>query len=239
MMVRWNRLYVIVLAMLTYSSLPAQQKTEPQVGSLERSAGSFVSLLDKKEYVKAANAFDAAMLKALPASELKQTWEKVLFQAGPYKKQISSRRETLDKFESVYVTCEFAKMKLDVQVVFDKEGKIAGLFFKPAKQPTPSGIEEIWEGAIEVNGVKFPLVFHTFKQKDGRYAGTMDSPDQGSTGNLLDVVIIKGDKIQLELKSAMMVFEGKLNKDGTEILGNFKQLEQSFPLTLKKVAHVK
>jgi hypothetical protein len=60
MMVRWNCLYVIVLAMLTYSSLAAQQ-TEPPAGSLERSAGSFVALLDKKEYVKATNAFDAAL----------------------------------------------------------------------------------------------------------------------------------------------------------------------------------
>ena len=239
MMARWNRLYVIVLAMVTYSSLAAQQKTEPPAGSLERSAGSFVTLLDKKEYVKATNAFDAAMFKALPAAELKQTWEKILFQAGPYKKQVSSRREASDKYESVYVTCEFAKMKLDAQVVFDKDGKIAGLFFQPAKQPTPTGVEEIWEGAIEVGGVKFPLVFHLFKQKEGSYAGTMDSPDQGKTGTVLDVVIIKGDKIQLELKSAMMVFEGKLNKDRKEIMGDFKQVGQSFPLTLKKVAQVK
>ncbi len=238
-MARLNRLYVMVLAILTYSSLPAQQKTEPQAGSLERSASSFISLLDKKEYVKAANSFDAAMLKALPAGELKQSWEKVLFQAGTYKKQISNRRETSDKFESVYVTCEFAKMKLDVQVVFGMDGKIAGLFFKPARQPTPAGVEEIWEGAIEVNGVKFPLVFHLFKQKDGRYAGTMDSPDQGITGTVLDVVVIKGDKVQLELKSAIMTFEGKLKKDGTEILGDFKQVGQSFPITLKKVVQVK
>lgn len=65
MMARSNRLYVIVLAVLTYASLPALQKTEPQAGSLESSASSFISLLDKKEYVKAAKTFDAAILKAL------------------------------------------------------------------------------------------------------------------------------------------------------------------------------
>jgi len=49
----------------------------------------------------------------------------------------------------------------------------------------------------------------------------------------------KGDKVQLELKSAMMVFEGTVNKERKEITGEFKQAGQAFPLTLKKVPQVK
>ena len=39
--------------------------------------------------------FDAAMLKALPADELKKTWEKVVGEAGAFKKRLGSRSRCL------------------------------------------------------------------------------------------------------------------------------------------------
>jgi hypothetical protein len=47
----------------------------------------------KGDFAKATGSFDAAMLKALPEAELKNTWEKVQAQVGAYKKQEGSRRE--------------------------------------------------------------------------------------------------------------------------------------------------
>jgi pimeloyl-ACP methyl ester carboxylesterase len=215
------------------------QKPETQAGSREQAAKAFVELLDKGEFAKATNDFDDAMRKALPPDELKKTWEKVLNQAGAYKKQVASRTDTTGKYETVYVTCEFARMQLDARVVFDKGGKITGLFFGPVKKPTPKGMEEIWEGTLKVGAVELRLVFHLFKQKDGTYAGTMDSPDQGATDIALDEVSVKDDTVRLELKSAKMVFEGKRSKDGQELAGDLKQAGQTFPLTLKRVAKVK
>src|SRR5262249_51535114 len=151
----------------------------------------------------------ATMFKALPPGELKKTWEKVIAQAGAYKKQMGSRQEKVDKYDIVYVTCEFAKMRLDARVVFDKADKITGLFFAPPKKPLPKGTEEIWEGTLKVAALELRLVFHLFKQPDGGYAGTMDSPDQGAKGIVLDKVSVTDDKVRLELDSAKMVFDGK------------------------------
>jgi hypothetical protein len=175
----------------------------------------------------------------MPTDELKKTWEKILGQAGAYKDQLGARRESSAKYEIVYVTCEFVKVKLDTRVVFDKDGKITGLFFSPTRNPAPTGAEEIWEGALKVGATNLRLVFHLFKQKDGTYTGTMDSPDQGAAGIVLDEVSVKADNVRLQLKSATVVFEGKRDKNGQQILGEFKQAGQSFPLTLNRSAESK
>ena len=136
------------------------------------------------------------------------------------------------KNEIVTVTCEFKKKKLDARVVFDKNGKITGLFFKT---PLPAGKEEIFEGMQRVGDIEIRLAFHFFKQENGTYLGTRDSPDQGAKNIPLDEVSIKGDAVRLELKSARMICEGKRDRNGEAIAGDFKQAGQSFPLTLKRV----
>jgi fermentation-respiration switch protein FrsA (DUF1100 family) len=232
----WNFVCALVVALLSFSSLIAQEQTETGAQPLAQAARSFVELLDKGEFAKATNQFDAAMLKALPPEKLKITWEKLLDQYGAYKKQLGSRLDASGKFRIVYVTCAFAKANVDARVVFDKDGKITGLFFNPTRKPMLKGTEEIWEGALKVGAMEIHLVFHLFKQNDGSYGATMDSPDQGAKNLVLDEVSVKDDTVRLELKSAKMVFEGKRSKDGKEITGDLKQVGQSFPLTLKRVA---
>jgi hypothetical protein len=224
----------MVIGMLSFSSAFGQEKPEAGGGKLEQAAGAFVGLLEKGEFARATEGFDAAMHKVMPPQELEKTWRKVLEQAGGFKKQLGSRLEKTPKYDVVLVTCEFAKMNLDARLVFDKEGRITGLFFGPSRKAVPAGAE-VWEGKLKAGAVEIRLVFHLSKQKDGRHEGTMDSPDQGAKGFALDEVSVKDDAVRLVLKSAGVVFEGRRSKDGQEIIGDFKQSGQSFPLTLKKV----
>jgi pimeloyl-ACP methyl ester carboxylesterase len=228
--------FAIVVGLLLSSILVAEDKAEKKETPLEKVAKAFVALLNKGEFEKATRDFDETMLKALPADKLKGTWEKVVGDAGTFKKQLGSRVEKSGKYEVVVVTCEFAKKKMDARVVFDRDGKISGLFFKA---PRPTGEEAIYEGTLKVGGIELRLVVHLFKQKDGTYLGTMDSPDQGAKDIALDEVSIKDDIVRLELKSAGMVYEGKRGKDGKEFRGDLKQAGQTFPLTLEKVAKAK
>jgi pimeloyl-ACP methyl ester carboxylesterase len=220
------------------AALCAQEKAQGKSNDLDRAAKAFVELLGKGDFASATKDFDATMQKVLPAEELKKAWQRVLDQAGVFKKLIGCRLEKSEKFDVVYVTCEFAKAKWDARVVFDKNGEIAGLNFAPTAKPKPKGVEEIWEGKLNAGPVEIRLVFHLFKQKDGSYAGLMDSPDQGAKDLELDEVSIKDDAVRIELKKAGVVFEGKRSKDGQEISGDFKQAGRSFPLTVKKVTKV-
>lgn len=218
--------------LMSLLGVAAQDKTSGPA-ALEQTARAFVELLGKGEFAAAARDFDATMQKVLPPDELKKTWEKQLREAGAFQKPLATRVERKGKYDIVYVTCAYAKGKWDTRVVFDKDAKITGLFFSRSR---PGGTEEVYEGTLKAGAVEIRLVFHLFKQKDGSYAGTMDSPDQGARDIALDTVSVKDDAVRVELTAAKLVFEGKRNNDGQEIAGTFKQAGQAFPLTLKRVA---
>jgi uncharacterized protein len=230
MLARCGFVPALALAVLAPSGALAQEKAQPRPGALKQAARAFVEQLDKGAFARATQSFDATMLKVMPPDELKKAWELIVRQAGAFKKQLGTRVETQDKYHIVYVTCAFARATFDARVVFDKDAKIAGLRFLPA------GAEEIYEGTFKAGATKVRLVFHLFKQQGGGHAGTMDSPDQGVNGLVLDEVSVKGDAVRLELGIAKIVFEGKRGKGGREIAGTFKQAGMSFPLTLKRVA---
>jgi len=213
--------------------LPGQEQSAKV--SRTETAKNFVQLLVDGKFDKAVADFDAVMLKVMPADQLKQTWEGVLADAGAYKKTLETRTETAGIYRVVHVTCEFAKRPLDVHIVFNKAGKISGLQFRA---PAPKGTEEIWEGKLKVGVIELRIVFHLFKAKDGSYAGTMDSPDQGAKGIPLDEVSFKDNALGLKLKRAAIVVDGTRDKSGQEIKGHFKQGKQTIPLTLKRVTKV-
>jgi pimeloyl-ACP methyl ester carboxylesterase len=239
MLARCGFVSALALAVPALFGALAREQARPKPGALERAARAFVQRLAKGEFAKATQSFNPAMLKGVPADELKKTWEQIVGKAGAFRKQLGTRAATEAKYDVVYVTCAFAKATLDARVVFDKDGKIAGLQFRPAAKPAPTGAEEIYEGTLKAGATETRLVFHLFRQKDGSYAGTMDSPDQGAKGLVLDKVSVKGDSVRLEFSSATIVFEGKRGKAGREIAGTFRQAGLSFPLMLRRVAKVK
>lgn len=96
-------------------------------------ARDFVSQLSKKEYSSAANGFNSAMKQALPDDKLEEIWSSLIFKLGQFKNQERYRTQAISQYEVVFVTCVFEKDYLDVKVVFDNSGKIAGLYFLPVK----------------------------------------------------------------------------------------------------------
>ncbi len=92
--------------------------------------------MEKGDFQLAVRDFDPTMLKLSGPEKLEPMWTKQLpAQIGAFKKQAGARREQLQGYEIVLVTCEFEKATLDARVVFDKAGKIAGLQFVPPAPP--------------------------------------------------------------------------------------------------------
>lgn len=96
-------------------------------------------------------------------------------------------------------------------------------------------IEGAWQGILKVSGIELRIVFKISEQSDGVLTASMDSPDQGAKDIPADEVIFENGNLRLEIKSAMGVFEGKLQDDNLSIEGEWKQSGQSFPLVLKRV----
>ncbi len=100
------------------------------------SAGQdFVNLLVKGDFATAVTRYDDTMATALPEPKLRAAWDTVESQAGDFQRQLRARTEKDREYDVVLVTCQFEKAVLDTKVVFDANGKVAGLFFLPATPP--------------------------------------------------------------------------------------------------------
>ncbi|MGZ5423852.1 MAG: alpha/beta hydrolase, partial [Candidatus Aminicenantales bacterium] len=114
---------------------------------------------------------DATMLKVFDADKIKAMWTKQLpAQVGAFKKQAGTRRDQLQGYEIVLVTCEFEKTTLDARVVFDKAGKIAGLGFVPTAPPAT------YEPPAYADPAKFEETEVTVGSGDWTLPGTLTMP---------------------------------------------------------------
>ncbi len=95
----------------------------------EALAQGLVELLAQGRYQDVVRTFDAGLKDVLPADKLQEAWESVLTQFGSYQGQIGTRLEEREGYDLVEVTTEFSQGSLDVQVLFDQAGLVAGLFF--------------------------------------------------------------------------------------------------------------
>jgi hypothetical protein len=91
-----------------------------------------VNRLVKGDFAWVTQQFDPTMQKALPETQLKSTWDSVVAQYGAFQSQqmvATSKERGLDV---AMVTCQFAKARLKVKVVFNKKLQISGLWINPA-----------------------------------------------------------------------------------------------------------
>lgn len=130
---------IVLLALLPLVALYGTScSSEPEAGPpLEGEiidlAEEFIDNLVDENYSSAAAFFNAQMKKAMPERKLKQAWEQLLQQAGPYKGVLEKRFEQGDDYAAVNVITEFAEMQLNIRVVFDGDNRVAGLWFQPAE----------------------------------------------------------------------------------------------------------
>lgn len=103
----------------------------PPAGDLEAAARYFTTLLADGKYAEAAALFDPQMAAAFPVAKLKATWEEVIRNVGALQgiKEVRMAQEA--GYRIAYVACDFARNPLDMKVVFDAQGRIAGLWFVP------------------------------------------------------------------------------------------------------------
>jgi hypothetical protein len=99
------------------------------------------------------------------------------------------------------------------------------------KAPT---IVDTWEGVLSAGGQKLRLVLKVSNTETGLKA-VMDSLDQPNSNNLaVDSITFQNNQLHFEMKALSIVYEGTMNKEGTEIVGTFTQGPGSLPLIFRK-----
>jgi len=131
--------------------------------SCEDLAKEFVDLLVKEDFKTAENFFDSTVKGLLPEEKLKETWKSILPETGSFKKQTGIRKEKKSEYDIIYVTCEFEKTSVDIQVVFNIKKEISGLWFLPPgtsleyKIPAYAKPDSFIEKEVTVGSGEWPL----------------------------------------------------------------------------------
>lgn len=95
-------------------------------------------------------------------------------------------------------------------------------------------LEGDWEGYINLNGRHLVVITHFQKQQDG-YTGTLDIPQQGAKGLVLqNIKVTANDSVYFQQNLIGVRLEGYFKTDST-IVGRFHQHGVTFPFKLKRV----
>jgi dienelactone hydrolase len=99
--------------------------------NLEERARALITAAAKEDFKAACKDFDEAMNKAMPPDKFAETWKALVKQVGALKKQGKATPEKVQKYDVVWVECQFENATLYARVVFDAEGRVTGLSFRP------------------------------------------------------------------------------------------------------------
>jgi dienelactone hydrolase len=123
-MIRKSLAALVVSIPLWLAALPAQ---DFQAQSKVLAANLFARQLDK-----VTAQFTERMAAGIPPATLAAMIDDLLSKTGPFRGIAGTRAEMQQEYHVVFVTCQFEKASLDLRLVYDAAGKLAGMFFAPS-----------------------------------------------------------------------------------------------------------
>jgi len=114
----------------TAGAQPATAVVSPErIAEAETVADQFVA----GDYASVEERFDSTMRAVLPVGRLTQVRESLTPGVGAFRERMGTRAERYGQYDVVYVTLRFEKMTIDLKLVFDLRGQVAGLFLQPSQ----------------------------------------------------------------------------------------------------------
>jgi hypothetical protein len=113
---------------------------------------------------------------------------------------------------------------------------ILALCVGPVLAANAGSVAGDWEGKLEDGGQTLRIVVHISQDKDGKLSATLDSPDQDAKGIAVSSITYKDPDLHFEIEQIGGSFDGKSNKDLSEISGQWKQGGGSTALSLKRTS---
>ncbi len=92
-----------------------------------------------------------------------------------------------------------------------------------------------WEGTLDPGAQpKKRILVHISTAGDGSLSGTIDYPDQSTSGILITAITYKEPTLHFESSTIQASYDGTMNKDNSEITGTWKQGGATLSLILKR-----
>ncbi|MFL6258631.1 MAG: alpha/beta fold hydrolase [Thermoanaerobaculia bacterium] len=137
-------------------------------------AAELIDRLAKGDFQAAAGNFADAMRAAAPPEKLSEIWTSLQAQMGPYERRTGVRTQKQGPYEMALVTAEFQRSTVDLKVVVDDKGRIAGFFIVGSK-PRP-GAEPEYTPPAYVHKDAFQEREVTVGSGDWALPGTLSMP---------------------------------------------------------------
>lgn len=102
---------------------------------------------------------------------------------------------------------------------------------------TQKRLDGIWVGAVVVSGIRVRLILRVTQNPAGPLTARLDVPDQGASDLPVESITVEGQVVRFE-SSNLGAYEGTLNTDGSEIVGELKQPSVTHAITFKRVDKV-
>ena len=125
--------FAIFLCLIFPATPSLAQTPAPTPDAAQQSAArDFINLLVQGQFEQAAQEFDPKLLAAFPADKVAEAWAGLITQAGAFKDIGETIPVQEGGYGVVYVTTNFDKGSVDIKLVYNADGQIAGFFFNPA-----------------------------------------------------------------------------------------------------------
>lgn len=97
---------------------------------------SFIKKLQNQQFDSCHKMFDTVVSNKISSTMLEQMWQSIPKYMGEYKSFSTITTEKKDSNTVVFILCEFEKTKMDLQLAYNTQKKIVGIFFTPPKNKT-------------------------------------------------------------------------------------------------------
>ena len=98
-----------------------------------------------------------------------------------------------------------------------------------------SGIVGDWEGTLDPGAqAKRRIVVHIAAAQDGSLSGTIDYPDQETSGIQITAITYKAHALHFESISIPALYDGTMDEGHSQITGTWKQGVAPLSLALKR-----
>jgi predicted Ser/Thr protein kinase len=141
------------------SATPRAKEAAPNNSAalLQQSAVAFTDLLAKGDFAKARAEFDATMTAAMSEQALATVWAQLAAGGGKYLGHDAPRQETFGEFIIVYVPCRWERTRLDLKVVYNKAGKVSGLWIVSPGSSLYGGAPSATQKAVDAPAELSPV----------------------------------------------------------------------------------
>jgi hypothetical protein len=123
---------VSILSLLISFAFLASASATTTTQGRKAAAKEVVNKLVAEDFEGVRANFNETMKQTLSAERMKQVWRAAITHHGAYQSQGEARNAQQDGYDVYVIRCEMKNSPMEVVVAYDRDGKIGGLWVRPA-----------------------------------------------------------------------------------------------------------